>query len=273
MVTVYPWDCSRLIVSCAVSAEANPAGAAMAAHTPAIAAAHANFVRMIAPSCRVLVNHPLLASTSVRDGFPGTSPVASLAPGNIPVASLAPGRLSAAIQGHGDGPARHDPDVVVVAIALAVPAPVDADGAVLGLRIAHAGDHALVDRAAADAVDVHLITLGFEEADGLLGALFGAGDSGGRDEHRAHGCDRSDESGESGESPCWTHAAPPVCLGLLHPVHRRRYPIRCNGLRRIGTALADSPISPSPRTTIAPNDSKTRSRGESTCAARCRTSR
>src|SRR5882757_3427920 len=121
----------------------------MAPHTPAIAAAHANFVRMIAPSCRVPVNHPLLASTSVRDGFPGTSPVASLAPGGS----------AAAVQRHGDGSARHDLDVVVVAIALAVLAPVHADGAVLGLRIAHAGDHALVDRAAADAVHIDLIPL------------------------------------------------------------------------------------------------------------------
>src|SRR5882757_771770 len=96
MVTVYPWDCSRLIVSCAVSAEANPAGDAMAPHSLAIAALHANFVRMIAPSCRVPVNHPLLASTSVRDAFPGTSPVASLAPGGS----------AAAIQRHGDGSAR-----------------------------------------------------------------------------------------------------------------------------------------------------------------------
>src|SRR5882757_10369569 len=96
MVTVYPWDCSRLIVSCAVSAEANPAGAAMAPHTPAIAAAHANFVRMIAPSCRAAVDHPLLASTSVCDGFPGTSPFAWLAPGGS----------AAAVQGHGDGSAQ-----------------------------------------------------------------------------------------------------------------------------------------------------------------------
>src|ERR1700712_940408 len=132
------------MVSCAVSALADTAGANAAPHTPMAAAAMVHFVRMRRLPVRLLaIIHGLLA----------------------------------AVQRHRDRAADDDFDDPVLAVAVRIPRTVVvADVAGLGLRVADAGDDAAVDGAAADPVDVDGEPLGLQLVDLLLRRLIGARD-------------------------------------------------------------------------------------------------
>ena len=90
----------------------------------------------------------------------------------------------------------------------------------------------------------------------LMRALVGTGDSRRPENDGTRGRDGSEESGENQR---WTHSAPPVCLGILHFVHRRRWPIRCTALRLCRNPRhRQHPALPSRPTPIARRQSRPR---------------